>query len=91
MDLFLNRREALLAFCIEHRGRHTRFDWTAIDRKTVDLQRCKRVSYEQPVDEHWDYSLYVSKTAYQNEDAALDSYFVSDAFPIFWGGIRALH
>jgi hypothetical protein len=62
MKLFKCRIQSVIAYCIDVGGRHVRFDWAAIDRKTLDLRRVQEISIEDPVDEYWDYALYVCKT-----------------------------
>lgn len=63
MQLFMGRKDSLIEWCKENKGRHTRCDWTMIDKRTLDLLKVREIAYEDPVDEHWDYATYCAETA----------------------------
>jgi hypothetical protein len=61
MDKFMAMRRAVIQFFVENGGREARVRWAEIDQKVLSYQEVHKSSYEDPVDEHWEYDLYVSE------------------------------
>jgi hypothetical protein len=62
MTTFKGRKDCAIQYCIDRGSRDVRIVWSDIDRKTLHLQQIREVAYEDPVDEHWDFNLYVAET-----------------------------
>ena len=50
-----------MAYWIFHGGREPRINWADIDQTSLHFDEEYSSNYEAPVDEHWDFSLYVSE------------------------------
>ena len=61
MRQFKSRRDGCIAWCVEHGGREGRINWAVIDQKVLTLDTEWSTNYEDPIDEHWDYSEYVKE------------------------------
>ena len=61
MRQFKRRRDGCIAWCVEHGGREGRINWAVIDQKALMLDTEWSTNYEDPIDEHWDYSEYVKE------------------------------
>ena len=59
MDRFKSLRTCAVQYFVEHGGREARVRWADIDQKVLSFKEIHKSSYEEPVDEHWDYDLYV--------------------------------
>ena len=63
----MDRRQGCVEYCISHGGRESRINWADIDHKSLHFDEAYSSNYEAPVDEHWDFNLYVSEKGKRDE------------------------
>ena len=61
MASFRSLKDACIQYYIDHDGRSARLEWAEIDRIALNQVERAKLSYQEPVDEHWDYDLYVAE------------------------------